>query len=69
MTRFLRRVLHVGVIASAVLKWFWERIETLFRSKADLASRSSGRFEALKRREMEAERLDRLRNPGDYRGR
>jgi hypothetical protein len=30
--------------------------------------RTSGRFEALKRQEQEAERLDRLRNPRDYQG-
>jgi hypothetical protein len=69
MTPFLRKVLHLGVIASAITKQVWETAERLFRSKADVARRSSGRFEALKRREMEIERLDRLRNPGDYRGR
>ena len=69
MTPFLRRVLHVGVIVSAVLARVYERIELLFRSKAQVARRATGRFEVLKRKEMEVERLDRLRNPGDYRGR
>jgi hypothetical protein len=69
MTPFLRRVLHVGVIGTAVFARIWERIELLFCSKAQVARRATGRFEALKRKEMEEERLDRLRNPGDYRGR
>ena len=69
MTRFFRRVLEVGVIVAAVFARVWERIERLFRSKADVARRASGRVEALKRREMEVERLDRLRHPRDYQGR
>jgi hypothetical protein len=69
MTPFLRRVLHAGVIATSVLARVWESIERLFLSKAQVARRTTGKFEALKRKEMEMERLDRLRNPGDYRGR
>ena len=69
MTPFFHRVLHAGVIVSAVFKRGWETIELLFRSKAEAARRASGRFEALKRKEMEIERLDRLRNPSDYQGR
>ncbi|MCX6902264.1 MAG: hypothetical protein NTW03_02035 [Verrucomicrobia bacterium] len=69
MTPFLRKVLHVGVIGTAVFARVCERIERLFRSKARVAQRATGRFEALKRKEMEVERLDRLRNPGNYRGR
>ncbi|MBI5386940.1 MAG: hypothetical protein HZA90_19890 [Verrucomicrobia bacterium] len=69
MTTFLRRVLHVGVILSAVFKRVWESIERLFRSKEQLARRATGRFEAFKRKEMEVERLDRLRNPSNYQGR
>jgi hypothetical protein len=69
MTPFLRRVLHVGVIVAAVFERVWERIEQLFCSKAEVARRASVRFQALKRKEMEVERLDRLRNPSDYQGR
>jgi hypothetical protein len=69
MTPFLRKVLHAGVIVSAVFARVWNTIELLFRSKAEVARRASGRFEALQRREMEVERLDRLRNPSNYRGR
>jgi len=69
VTPFLRRLLRVGVIGSALFKGGWEKAESLFRSKEALARRTAGRFEALKRREMEMERLDRLRNPSNYRGR
>ena len=37
--------------------------------RAAVARRASGQFEALKRKEQEAERLDRLRNPRNYEGR
>jgi hypothetical protein len=69
MTPLLRKLLHLGVIVTAVVARVWEGCERLFQSKAQIARRSTGRFEALKRAEMEAERLDRLRNPNDYRGR
>ena len=69
MTPFAQRVLHVGVMVSAVFARVWERIERLFYSKAEVARRATGRFEALKRKELEVERLDRLRNPSAYRGR
>jgi len=69
MTPFLRRVLHIGVLVTLVFKRVWESLERLFRSKTQLSQRATGRFEALKRKEMEVERLDRLRNPGNYRGR
>jgi hypothetical protein len=69
MTPFRHRVLHLGVIVSAVVGRVWSTFERLLYSKAEVPRRSSGRLEALKRREMEIERLDRLRNPGNYRGR
>ena len=69
MTPFQRRVLHIGVIATAVLARVWKGTESLFRSKEQVAQRTTGRFEAPQRKEMEVERLDRLRNPGNYRGR
>jgi len=46
-----------------------ERLGSLFRSKATLARRALLRTEASERKANEAERLDRLRNPSDYRGR
>lgn len=69
MTPLRSKVLHVGVILTAVLQRAWESLERLFRSKAQVAQRATGRFEALKRREMEVERLDRLRHPSNYQGR
>ena len=42
---------------------------SLVLSKTTLARRALLRTEARERQEKEAERLDRLRNPGNYRGR
>ena len=69
MTPLFRKLLHIGVILAAVVQRLWEGIAQLFHSKAQLAQRATGRFEALKRKEMELDRLDRLRNPADYQGR
>ena len=47
-------------------------LEKLWRfalCKTAIARRAALRTEARERNEMEAERLDRLRNPSDYRGR
>ena len=69
MKPFLPRVFHAGVIVSAAITRVGQSIELLFRSKADVARRAAGRIEALERRQMELERLDRLRHPSDYQGR
>jgi hypothetical protein len=68
MTRFLHRVLRTGVIVAAVLGRLWERIELPFLSKAEAARRASGKLETLKRKDLEAERIDRLTNPRNYQG-
>ena len=47
----------------------WDKVELFFLSKAGADQRTSERFAALQRKEMEAERLDRLRNPSNYQGR
>lgn len=47
----------------------WEKCGSLLFSKSILARRAVLRTEANERKAREAERLDRLRNPGDYRGR
>ena len=52
-----------------VLKRAWRAIEFLFLSKHEIARRSSVLRETLNRKEVETERLDRLRNPRDYQGR
>ena len=68
MTPFRQKLLRAGVNLEAVTRRAWNGLGRLFLSKAAATRRASGRFEALKRREQEAERLDRLRNPRDYQG-
>lgn len=46
-----------------------EKLGQLFTSKSTLVRRAILRTEIHEREAEEAERLDRLRNPGDYRGR
>lgn len=55
MTQFFERAIRARARIAKALGSFWER-------------RARG-LEALKRKEMEAERIDRLRNPGNYHGR
>ncbi|MCI0534395.1 MAG: hypothetical protein L0Z50_04130 [Verrucomicrobiales bacterium] len=43
-------------------------IERIFHSKTEVARPAAGRFETLKLKEMEAERIDRLTNPSNYQG-
>ena len=62
MTPFSRKVLHLGVIVAAVFQRVWQTIELLFRSKAQVARRATGRFEALKRKEKGTEAEDLERN-------
>ncbi len=45
-----------------------EKLGILVLSKTRVGQRTVRRTEAHKRKELEAERLDRLRNPGNYRG-
>jgi len=47
----------------------WGRVQLFFLSKAGANKRNSGKVATLKHKEMEAERVDRLRNPSDYQGR
>ena len=44
-------------------------IRRLFLSKSGVNKRIAARVATMKKRELEAERLDRLRNPRDYQGR
>jgi len=69
MTQFLHRLHRTRLIAAAALGRLWERIESPFLSQAEVARRASGKTETLKRKELEAERIDRLRNPRNYQGR
>jgi len=69
MTPFLDKILRAGGTIVAALARFRKRTELIFLSRRENARRASGRLEALKRKEMEAERIDRLRNPSNYQGR
>jgi hypothetical protein len=69
MTPLLEKILRAGRAIATALARFLERTELIFLSKRENARRASGRVETLKRKEMEAERLDRLRNPSNYQGR
>ena len=68
MNSFFQKLLHLGVGIETLLKRVPQSIERLFLSKDEAGRRDTGRLETLQRRELEAERLDRLRNPGDYEG-
>ena len=69
MTPFRDKMLRAGGTIATALARFREKTELVFLSKRENARRASGRFETLKRKEMEAERIDRLRNPSNYQGR
>jgi len=51
------------------VRGWMEKLGTLVLSKTTLAQRALLKSEAREREASEVERLDRLRNPGDYRGR
>jgi hypothetical protein len=69
MIPFLDKIFGAGGPVATKLARFRQRTELIFLSKRENARRASGRSETLKRQEMEAERLDRLRNPSNYQGR
>jgi hypothetical protein len=69
VTPFLKRIHRAGGKIATGLARLQEIIELMFLSKREKARRASGRSESLKRREIEAERIDRLRNPSKYQGR
>ena len=53
----------------AALAQGWDKVQLFFLTQTGTARRNSERLAALQHEEREAERLDRLRNPGDYQGR
>jgi hypothetical protein len=69
MTPFLEKMFRAGGNVAIALARFRRRVEPVFLSKREVARRAAGTLEALKRKEMEAERIDRLRNPSNYQGR
>jgi hypothetical protein len=69
MTPFLDKLLRAGGPVGNALARFRKKAELIFLSKRENARRAFGRLETRNRKEMEAERIDRLRNPGNYQGR
>lgn len=63
------KLLRIAVWTEATIRRVYEGIGRPFLSKTEAERRAGGRFESWKRREVEAERLDRLRHPSDYQGR
>jgi hypothetical protein len=56
------------LFCSAMLRVL-KKLADLASTKSALARRTLLKTEARERKEFEADRLDRLRNPGNYRGR
>ena len=65
MTPFLDKLRLAAKTIKDALTRFWERSGPFFLPNP----KNPGRFATRKQREMEAERLDRLRNPRNYQGR
>ncbi len=49
--------------------WLAAKLRWLFETDAEASRRDASDLEERTRREFEIDRLDRLRNPGNYRGR
>ncbi len=62
-------MLRAGGTIAAALTRLRKGTELIFLSKRENARRAFERLETLRRKEMEAERIDRLRNPSNYQGR
>ena len=69
MIPILDRILRPGGRVAKALARFREGTELFFLSRRENTRRASAKSEALNRKEIEAERIDRLRNPTDYQGR
>lgn len=52
-----------------VTAWLAAKLRWLFETDAEATRRTTTNHEERTRREFEIDRLDRLRNPGNYRGR
>jgi len=68
MIPFLDKMLRSGATLATALGRGWERIKRFFPSPEEVARRAAERSKTLERREMEAERIDRLTNPSNYQG-
>ena len=69
MTAFLDKLLRAGKSLATALLRLREKAALIFLSQRENAKRAFGKLETRKRKEMEAERIDRLRNPRNYQGR
>jgi hypothetical protein len=65
----LRWFFRAGCLVAAAVGQVGFRLERWLLPKAFADRRAFLRSEAIRHRDEEAERLDRLRNPGDYAGR
>ena len=68
-TTMLHAIIRSAANLLTALVRGWDKSKLFFLSKAGIDKRASVTFTALQRKEMEAERLDRLRNPSNYQGR
>lgn len=64
-----RRRLRIGALLAALLEALHSLLARCRGQTADHPGSRWGIIRFLNEREAEADRLDRLRNPGDYRGR
>jgi hypothetical protein len=69
MTPLAEKILRALVPIIAFVARLRQGAEWLFLSKRDHARNTALRLDELKRKEMEIERIDRLRNPSNYKGR
>ena len=69
MTPLFDKILHARKSLAAALLRLREKAALIFLSQRENAKRAFGKLETRKRKEMEAERIDRLRNPRNYQGR
>jgi hypothetical protein len=68
MTPFLDKMIRSGATLATALGRGWERIKRFFPSNEEVARRATERLKTIERKEMEAERIDRLTNPSNYQG-
>lgn len=69
MRVFLKKAHLAGLIGATLLFHVWKWLGSFFVGRADRDRRAAERLADLEEEDEERERLDRLRNPGDYRGR
>ncbi len=68
MTPLWDTLFRAGGKIETALARFRGGLVRFFLSNREAARRASEKFDALQRKALEAERIDRLRNPGNYQG-